>query len=120
MIVRGIVVHGRSLGRKLGFPTANVSLHRAEAIDNGVYRSRVVVGSDSYRAISNVGTKPTVGGAERNLECHILDFEGDIYGREVEVELLEKLRDEIRFASLDELQAQIKLDIEKVRNLKIE
>ncbi len=120
MIVRGVVVHGRSLGRKLGFPTANISLHEGEAIDNGVYLSRVKVGTECYRAVSNVGTKPTVGGAERNLECHILDFAGDIYGREVEVELLEKLRDEIHFESLEELQAQIKLDIEKVRNLKIE
>ncbi len=119
MIIKGVVQHGRSLGRKLGFPTANIALEGSLSIVGGVYSSRIVVGGRSYRAVSNVGTRPTVeGGAVANLESHILDFEGDLYGHSIEVELLDKLRDEIHFESLEALQKQITRDIEIVKNLK--
>ncbi len=116
MVVKGVVTHGRTLGRTLGFPTANIILDENSSATlpmsfNGVYASRVALAGVSYRAISNVGAKPTVGGNERTLETHILDFEGDIYGQTIEVELLQKIRDEIHFESLDALAAQIRADI---------
>ncbi len=121
MIIKGVVTKGRALGRKLGFPTANIVLEGSASvqIENGVYRSRVCVGGVWYKAVSNVGVKPTVGSFERGVESHIIDFAGDIYGVTIEVELIEKLRDEAHFESLEALQAQVLKDIEKVKNIKL-
>ncbi len=117
MTIRGIVVRGRSLGHTLGFPTANIAIPEDLLLDNGVYLSRVGIGTNQYRAITNIGTRPSVGGGERNIESHILDFSGDIYGCEIEVELLEKLRDEVHFATIEELSAQVQKDIEKAKTI---
>ncbi len=117
-VITGEVIRGLSLGRKLGFATANIAIDESLSIENGVYISRVTISGVSYRAVSNVGRKPTIGVAARGVESHILEFEGDIYGQWLEVELCEKLRDEMQFESLEALQAQVKEDIEKVKNLK--
>ncbi|MFR9503701.1 MAG: riboflavin kinase [Rikenellaceae bacterium] len=118
MIILGVVVHGQSLGRRLGFPTANITIDGDLEVENGVYRSSVVVDGCRYMAISNIGVKPTVGGLHRALESHILDFEGDLYGRFIEVDLIEKLRDEIHFESVDALREQVLKDIEEIKKLK--
>ncbi len=115
MVIKGVVVHGRTLGRTLGFPTANLVLDPCLSVERGVYSSRVLVGGESYKGVSNVGVKPTVGGSVCALECHIIDFEGDIYGEDIEVELLDKLRNEIHFNSIEELRTQIAKDIATVR-----
>ncbi len=112
------VISGRSLGRTIGFPTANIALPEDLEIENGVYRTTVRVKDQDYQAISNVGVKPTVGGQQRGLECHILDFEGDLYGQRIEVTLHEKIRDEQLFETLEELKSQIELDIKKIKKLK--
>ncbi|MFI3280382.1 MAG: riboflavin kinase [Rikenellaceae bacterium] len=118
MVISGVVIHGCSLGRKLGFPTANIALDSQIQIENGVYACRLILNGEERRAISNIGTKPTVGGGVRSLECHILDFEGDLYGQCIDVEILDKLRDEVRFDSVEALRQQIGQDIDIVKNLK--
>lgn len=112
--VRGRVEHGHHIGHTLGFPTVNI-LPPAEKLlpPNGVYYSRVRCGEQLYRAISNVGCKPTVGEGERmSVESFLYDFDKDIYGETIDVELLEFKRPEIRFPDLEALKNQLAEDIE--------
>ena len=117
--IRGVVEHGRRLGRELGFPTANLAVDEALAAEDGVYASLVEVGGVRYRAMSNLGRNPSVGGQPRHLETHLFGFEGSLYGREVRVVLLRKVRDERRFDTVGELRAQIARDKEQIMNLKM-
>ena len=110
MIVKGVVIRGAQLGRKMGFPTANIDACGIEHIENGVYYSQVRLNNRLYNAMSNVGTRPSVDGRSRLLETHNFGFEGDLYGQTLEVDLKEKIRDERRFTSLDELQQQLEKD----------
>ncbi len=105
--VEAEVVHGRKIGRALGFPTANMSLEGYENIERGVYRSRVEIDGVVYRAMSNVGIRPSVGGKELLLETHVIGYSGNLYGRVLCVVLEEKLRDEKRFASISDLKEQL-------------
>ena len=109
MIVKGEVIHGAQLGRKMGFPTANIDA-RDIKVDNGVYYSQVRLADKLYNAMSNIGLRPSVDGQTRLLETHIFGFAGDLYGQEIEVDLKLKIRDEQRFASIDELQRQLEKD----------
>ncbi len=104
------VVHGRKIGRALGFPTANMSLEGYTEIERGVYRSSVEIDGTRYRAMSNVGIRPSVGGKELLLETHVIGFSGDLYGRKLCVTLEEKLRDEKRFSSISDLKEQLQRD----------
>ena len=104
------VVHGRKIGRALGFPTANMSLEGYKDIERGVYRSTVEIDGTLYRAMSNVGVRPSVGGKELLLETHVIGFSGDLYGRKLRVSLVEKLRDEKRFSSISDLKEQLQRD----------
>jgi riboflavin kinase / FMN adenylyltransferase len=107
----GRVVHGRQLGRALGFPTANLRLMRRKPPVWGI--SAVWVhGIDSHPlpGVASLGTRPTVHGIEPLLEAHVFDFSGDLYGRAIEVEFVAKLRDEVKFESLDAMMAQMKVD----------
>ena len=108
------VIHGRKIGRALGYPTANMSLIGYEDIERGVYRSVVDIDGVSYSAMSNVGIRPSVGGKEVLLETHVLDFSGDLYGKVLRVRLVEKLRDEKRFASISDLKKQLNRDYEYI------
>lgn len=114
--IEGVVLHGRRLGRELGFPTANMEV-ADPMIEGGVYASRVVIDGVSYRAMSNLGCNPSVGGGARHLETHLFGFAGDLYGRCIRVELLCKLRDERRFDSLEALRRQIEADRRAVQRL---
>lgn len=116
-VIRGVVEHGRRLGRRLGFPTANLSVPESERVEDGVYASRATVDGVRYRAMSNLGRNPSVGGGERRLETHIFGFSGSLYGRVLEVELLLRIRDERKFATVEELQAQIEKDREQILRL---
>ena len=114
----GRVVHGKKLGRTLGFPTANLRLMRRKSPVWGI--SAVwVYGIDSRRlpGVASLGTRPTVNGSEALLEVHVFDFSGDLYGHAIEVEFVAKLRDEARFDSLDALIVQMKLDAAQARDL---
>lgn len=110
VVIRGIVERGRQLGQELGFPTVNLALPPIMCVADGVYRSEVRVGERRYDAMSNVGNNPSVGGTERRLETHLFDFSGNLYGCQIEVRLLEKIRDEERFDTLEELRQQLEKD----------
>jgi riboflavin kinase / FMN adenylyltransferase len=112
----GRVAHGNKLGRTLGVPTANVALHREVAAVHGIYVVAVHgIERQPLAAVASVGVRPTVGGTTPLLEAHILDFDRDIYGAHIGVDFLHKLREERRFDSLGEMQAQILRDIEDAR-----
>ncbi len=109
----GRVAHGDKLGRTIGFPTANIRMFRKNTPINGVF-AVTMTGIDDleFKGIANVGTRPTVDGSQKViLETHLFDFNKNIYGRYVEVNFRKKIRDEIRFNSLDELKAQILKDV---------
>lgn len=114
----GRVTRGLGLGRKLGYPTANLRLGRMRPALSGVFVTRVHgIAPQPLDAVSSLGTRPTVGGREILLETHCLDFEGDLYGRRIEVEFIARLRDEIRFDSLDELVARMHEDALAARSV---
>ena len=100
----------------MGFPTANMQVGGVD-VENGVYLSSVCIDGREWKAMSNVGVRPSVDGKCRLLETHIFDFEGDLYGRRLEVRLVRKVRDEQRFASVDELKEQLHNDFELIRSL---
>lgn len=107
----GRVRRGRQLGRTIGFPTANVATGRVACPLRGVFAVRVHHLRDAaVTGMANIGTRPTVDGQEQLLEVHLFDFAEDIYGREIRVEFVSRLRDEERFDSLDALKAQIQRD----------
>ncbi len=114
--IRGRVEYGNRIGRTLGFPTANIALGSCAAPD-GVYVAEATLDDHTrYRAVADVGCRPSVGGTEsRRLEVHLLGFDGDLYGREIGVELLHRLRPELRFASMEELREHIEADTEAAR-----
>jgi riboflavin kinase / FMN adenylyltransferase len=114
--LEGRVVHGDKRGRAIGFPTANIALHRRVSPVRGVYAVRVKgLGSEPWPGVANIGTRPTVDGTSARLEVHLFDFDQSIYGRHLEVELVLRLRDEQRFQSFEALRAQIQRDAETAR-----
>lgn len=114
--ISGKVVVGQQLGRTLGSPTANIQLRRLRAPLSGVYAVDVIGLGKSLHAVANIGTRPTVDDSIKAiLEVHILDFNADIYGKTINVVFRKKIRDEKKFASLDELKANIHADIETAR-----
>jgi riboflavin kinase/FMN adenylyltransferase len=114
--VLGTVVPGSRRGASLGFPTANLDAAGLQLPPDGVYAVRVRMGDDEFRGIANLGVRPTFSSGDRRvLEVHLLAFDGDLYGREMEVEFRAFLRGERKFASADELRAQIGRDIASVR-----
>ncbi len=113
--VRGPVIKGDQRGRTIGFPTANLAVWDELMLPgNGVYSTYIRVRGERYQAATNVGTRPTVDGLKLTVEAHILDFDDDIYGEDVRVEFVRRLRPEMKFAGLDELKAQIAADVEAV------
>jgi riboflavin kinase/FMN adenylyltransferase len=109
--IEGIVLPGQARGRTIGFRTANISLGAYQRPHNGVYAVRVMAGGAKRQGVANIGVRPTVGGADEPLvEAHLFDFEGDLYGRRIEVELIKFLRSEQKFESFDALKAQIATD----------
>jgi riboflavin kinase/FMN adenylyltransferase len=114
----GRVVHGRELGRTLGFPTANLRLMRRKSPVQGVMAVRVFgIEPKALAAVASLGTRPTVDGTDMLLEVHVFDFAGELYGREIEVEFVAKLRDEVKFDSLNALTEQMKVDAAQARDL---
>src|ERR1700678_646396 len=114
----GRVVPGRRLGRTLGFPTANLQLMRRKSPVWGILAVWVRgIAARPLPGVASLGTRPTVNGVEPLLEVHVFDFSGDLYGRSIEVEFVAKLRDEVKFDSLDALVVQMKLDDARARDL---
>jgi riboflavin kinase/FMN adenylyltransferase len=117
--VCGRIAHGDKLGRTIGYPTANIKMHRKNTPVNGVF-AVTMTGIDGleFEGIANVGTRPTLdGGSKVILETHLFDFNKEIYGRYVEVHFHQKIRDELRFQSLEELKDQIVKDVAETKKI---
>jgi riboflavin kinase / FMN adenylyltransferase len=116
--IDGVVTAGAGRGRGLGFPTANLTVPARILLPaEGVYAGKAFTGDEGWVAAINVGTNPTFGAEPLHVEAFLLDFEGDLIGRPVTVELWERLRDEVRFDSPDDLAQQIKQDVERTREV---
>ena len=114
--LHGRVSHGDARGRTLGFPTLNLPLHRRAVSLRGVFAVRVTgLAATPLPAVANLGWRPTVDGRYPLLEVHVLDFSGEVYGRQVQVTFVQRLRDEQRFDSLDALRRQIDDDVRAAR-----
>ncbi len=107
----GVIVHGAHRGRSIGFPTANLSVAQGRVVPaNGVYATWAWLAGRRHPAVTNIGVRPTVGGFHRTIEAHLIDFEGELYGRCLRLDFVARLRDETRFPGLDALTAQISRD----------
>lgn len=112
----GRVITSDKRGRVLGFPTANLHLMPQQALPgNGIYATIAHVGGRSFASATNVGIRPTFGEGERRVETHLLDYKGDLYNRQMRVEFVQKIRDEQRFPSSEELRAQIEKDLREAK-----
>ena len=109
--LHGSVVRGRERGRTIGFPTANLASETECLPADGVYATRVVLDFGHYASITNIGMRPTFNEPERSIEAHIFDFNRDIYGHRIKLELIERIRGEKKFASAEELRQQIAQDL---------
>ena len=115
--LRGKVITSDKRGRVLGFPTANldIPITSAQALPgNGIYATIAQVDSKQFSAATNIGIRPTFGKGEKTVETHLLNYKGDLYGKDISVEFVQKLRDEQRFPSSEELKAQIEKDVREV------
>jgi riboflavin kinase / FMN adenylyltransferase len=115
----GLVVRGDQMGRQLGFPTANLDVQGLVLPPQGVYAAHLRASGESFRGVLNIGYRPTVQSAAPQLrvEAHLLDFKGDLYGQELEVTFVKKLREEQTFPSLESLRQQIARDVVQARAL---
>jgi len=117
--IRALVVHGNELGRRLGFPTANLEIldNQPLFLADGVYAVEINYNKAVYTGMANVGFRPTINGTKRMLEVNLFDFSGDLYGQTLVVLFIARIRDEKKFDSLDELVAQIHLDKQQALTL---
>lgn len=108
----GEVIHGDKLGREMGFPTANISVEDETKIipANGVYAVYVYINGNKFRGMLNIGTRPTVNGEMKRVEVNIFDFQNDIYGQTVNMELVDRIRDEKKFDNIEELKQRLSID----------
>lgn len=117
--ILGKVVHGKELGRTIGFPTMNVLPDKNKLLPhNGVYITEVLIDGVYRNALTNVGVNPTVNGDQLIVETHVLDYSGDFYDKLIKINFIDKIRDEKKFNSLDELKAQISSDILSLKSYK--
>ncbi|WP_299994300.1 bifunctional riboflavin kinase/FAD synthetase [uncultured Clostridium sp.] len=110
-MLSGKVIDGKKLGRTIGFPTANLEINKEKVIPKkGVYYTNVKIDEKTFKGITSVGNNPTVNGQELTLETYILNFNEDIYGKEIKVYFIDRIRDEVKFNNINELVAQLKKD----------
>lgn len=114
----GRVIPGQKLGRSLGYPTANVNLHRRQSAVLGIFAVRVAgIAADPVDGVASVGTRPTFDGTRPLLEVHLFDFDGDLYGRYIHVDFVARLRDEVKFESAEALIEQMHADARDAREI---
>jgi riboflavin kinase/FMN adenylyltransferase len=113
--VGGRVVPGQRLGRTLGVPTANIALEPTNRLAHGIYAVIARVDGRAFPAVASFGTRPTIDDGPPLLEVHLLDFDGDLYGREMQVEFIERIRDERKFDSIPSLAAEMERDKKRAR-----
>ncbi len=112
---KGVVKKGKMLGRRLGFPTANIEIMDNSCLKNGVYVTYAHIEGNLYHSISNVGYNPTVENNKRNIETFIFNFDGELYDREIKIEFLDFLREEKKFSSVEELRKRVYKDIDTAK-----
>ncbi len=114
-LLTGTVVQGDQRGKQIGFPTANIIPSHSKKVipKNGVYAVWVQFQDSFYKGVMNIGNKPTFGGREKSIETHILDFDREIYGEFLRIQMVQRIRDEVKFSSADELKKQIRIDRDK-------
>jgi riboflavin kinase/FMN adenylyltransferase len=113
------VIYGKQIGRKIGIPTINQLFPENHIIPAcGIYVCTCEVEEDIYKSVTNIGVRPTVNGDFLNAETHLIDFDGDLYGKNIKVNFYMKIRDEMKFGSLDDLKEQIRKDIEFAKEYK--
>jgi len=116
--LEGRVVVGDRRGRSLGFPTANLSVQPEQAMPrDGIYATVAIRGRQRLNSVTNIGIRPTFGGLKRLVETYILDFDGDLYGKRLSVELVARLRDEMKFNSAEELKMQMVKDVQRAKDI---
>jgi riboflavin kinase/FMN adenylyltransferase len=118
--LRGKVIHGNKIGREIGFPTANLIVEESYKLipKNGVYAVIAWINENSYKAMLNIGLRPTFNNeSDINIEVHLFDFDKNIYGETIKIEFIDRIRDEIKFNSMDELKIQLQED--KIKALKL-
>jgi riboflavin kinase / FMN adenylyltransferase len=117
--IQGTVTEGRRLGRTLGFPTANLKLNEFSPLflANGVYAVKIKHLTDFYNGMVNIGIRPTFEQHELTIEVNLFDFSDDLYGHDLTLFFVDRIRDEMKFPSLDALKHQISLDKEQIKNL---
>ncbi|MCI0712724.1 MAG: bifunctional riboflavin kinase/FAD synthetase [Chloroflexi bacterium] len=116
--VSGEVVHGEKRGRKIGFPTANVAVWDQQLLPRfGVYACYATLGDEQFKAVTNIGQRPTFAGEAVTVEAHLLDFDRDIYGEILTLDFVANLRDEMKFSGIEALVAQIQNDVEQGRKI---
>ena len=114
----GQVIHGDERGKQLGFPTANLTVPTIQALpEDGVYATRAYLGSHTYASVTNIGKRPTFGEGDRTVEVYLIGFNGVAYGKEIKIEIIERLRAEKRFPTPEDLKAQINRDVEKAMSI---
>lgn len=114
--LEGKVITGSGRGAELGFPTANLDINPGQALPaDGIYASRAHIDNRQRRAVTNIGKRPTFDETERTVETYILDYRGDLYRRQLKVDIIQKLRDEERFGTVAALKKQIEQDIKQAR-----
>ena len=116
--LRGKVVTGAGRGESMGFPTANLNISSGQAIPpDGVYASLAYINGKVYQSMTNVGRDPTFGKNERTIESYILEYSGDLYGHELSVDFVTRLRDEKKFANIEELKKQVAEDVRRGKTI---
>jgi riboflavin kinase / FMN adenylyltransferase len=117
--IKGKVVHGLQNGRKINFPTANIEpAFNYPILNNGVYATYITIDNIKYPSMTNIGTHPTIDQLNKNsIETNIFDFDEDIYNKDIKLEFVKKIRDEIKFASLDQLKSQLNKDKLEIKEL---
>ena len=118
--LHGPVIHGDGRGRTIGIPTANIDYSQHKVIPaKGIYACWVQIGAEKFRTMTNIGTNPTFTPDKQtpNVEAYLLDFDRDLYDQDIKVEFVQRLRDELKFSSVDSLLEQIRLDVQKGREI---
>ncbi len=114
--LKGRVVAGDGRGKELGFPTANLEVDKGQTMPaNGVYATLSYINSRVYQSVTNIGTRPTFGDNQRTVETYIMDYSGNLYGRELKIDIMERLRGEKRFDSVEKLEKQLAEDVKQGR-----
>ena len=121
-VLSGTVVRGNGIGTQLGYPTANIQQNEGElpliVPGDGIYATWAnISGSTKYMAATSIGVRPTFGGTNQTVEAYLLDYDDDMYGKLINIEFVQRVRDEIKFDSVEELTAQMSRDVDATRSL---